>query len=119
MHTDMQTERGTDRRFTDEMVGYEVRADSDSLGHIDRVTFDNEWAVVVSGLFKKHRRALPTWAIRVVDVRNQTVLVGLTKDEIEASPDYDEGVGMEDEQGREIASYYDGLLSGRPHVRAA
>jgi hypothetical protein len=121
MHTDVQTERGADQEFSEEMVDYEVRADDETAGKIERVTFENDWAVVVSGgLLKKHRHAIPAWAIRVVDVRNETVLVGLTKDEIEGSPDYDECVGMEDDQRVAIHAYYDELLRGRPQrVRAA
>ena len=119
MHTDVQTERGAERQFTEEMNDYDVHADGESIGHVERVTFDNEWAVVVSGRIKKHRRAIPAWAIRVVDVRNETVVVGLTADEIEGSPEYDECIGMEDDQGHDIQAYYDSLLRGRPNVRAA
>jgi hypothetical protein len=118
MHSNVQTERGATRRFTDEMVGYEARADG-PIGKVERVTFDGEWAIVATGRVKKHRHAVPAWAIRVVDVRNEAVLLGLTKDEIAASPPYDETIGVEDEQAEHLRSYYDGLLSGRPRVRAA
>src|SRR5262245_52848239 len=101
MHTDVHTERGAERQFTDEMTDYEVQADGESVGTVERATFDNAWAVVVSGRIKKHRHAIPAWSIRVVDVHNRTVVVGLTKDEIEGSPDYDETIGMEDAQGRD------------------
>ena len=121
MHNDVQTERGADQQFTEEMLDYEVRADDETVGKIERVTFENDWAIVVSGgLLKKHRHAVPAWAIRAVDVRNKTVLVGLTKDEIEGSLDYEESIGMEDDQRLAIQAYYDELLRGRPqHVRAA
>jgi len=121
MHTNVQTERGTDQSFTEEMLDYEVRADDETVGKIERVTFENDWAIVVSGgLLKKHRHAIPAWAIRVVDVGNETVVVGLTKEEIEGSLEYDECIGMEDDQRVAIQAYYDELLRGRPRdVRAA
>ena len=119
MQTDTQAERGTTKpSFTDEMVGFEARADG-PIGRIERVTYDGEWAILIQGRLRKHRHAIPAWSVRVVDARNESVLLGLTKDEVEASPPYDECQGVEDEQAQLLELYYNGLLHGRPHVRAA
>ena len=58
-------------------------------------------------------------AVSMPGMMDTILNLGLTKDEVESSPEYDECQGVENEQGELLELYYNGLLHGRPHVRAA
>lgn len=118
MQTHLETEQAS-REFTDSMTGFEARADDAEVGTIERVTFEGGWAVLVQGRLRKQRRVVPAWSIRTVDARNETVHLGLSREEIEESPPYDERLGLEEEQGALFELYYGGLLTGQPKAHAA
>jgi hypothetical protein len=118
MQTELRNARAAGTRFADEMVGYEVRAET-PVGRVERITYDGEWAVVTAGRLVRHRYAIPAWSIRLVDTRNRAILLGLSKEEIEQSPAYDDKAGLEDDYEAALEEYYGELLAGSPQSRAA
>jgi len=77
----------------DDVVGYAVEATDGTIGRIDEATSetDRSYVVVDTGvwIFDK-RRLIPAGLVDSIDHDAHTVRVTLSKDQIEAAPDYDE-----------------------------
>ena len=76
-----------------DVVGYEVEAHDGHIGKIDESTVDagTQHVVVDTGfwIFGK-RRLIPAAAVSRIDHEAERVYVDLSKEQIEAAPDYDE-----------------------------
>jgi hypothetical protein len=96
-----------------EIVGYEVHASDGHIGKVDRASYDvgASQIVVDTGPWIFGRKVLlPAGTIDRVDDAEEKVYVDLTKDQIKASPELDEGTTWEDPAYRErVGGYYSGL----------
>ncbi len=76
-----------------DLVGYKVEAVDGGIGKIDESSVDagGAYIVVDTGpwIFGK-KRMIPAGVIERIDVADETVFVGLTKDQIKGAPDFDE-----------------------------
>ncbi len=102
-------------RPTDNEVGFRVQAADDLLGKVEYVALDGSYIVVDTAPWIFGRRAVvPSAAVAAIDPRRKRVVVDLTKDEIEQSPQWDEERGLDEECLREVRSYYGRLAERRP-----
>ena len=53
----------------------------------------------------------PARAIQEINLDEQSVHVGLTTDEVSASPEYDEQLGVDENCEAKVEEYYGGILS--------
>lgn len=82
-------------RSKDEVIGYDISALDDSVGHVDDFLFDEkDWSI--SLLIIDTRHWLPGKHVMIspqhierVDWDNKTVAVDVTREQIESSPEYD------------------------------
>ncbi|MFD9359967.1 PRC-barrel domain-containing protein [Streptomyces sp. NPDC060031] len=97
------------------LVGFKVEASDGHIGKVDEHTEDvgSSYIVVDTGpwIFGKHV-LIPAGTIVRVDVKEEKILVSLTKDQIKHSPEYDK------DKHRGDAAYRDqlGQHYGRGHV---
>jgi hypothetical protein len=96
-----------------DIVGYEVHATDGHIGKVDRASYDvgAGQIVVDTGPWIFGRKVLlPAGTIDRVDDADGKVYVDLTKDQIKASPELDEGSTWEDPAYRErVRGYYGGF----------
>jgi hypothetical protein len=91
-----------------DVVGYDVEATDGSIGKIDETSTETDTAFVVvdTGFWIFGRkRMIPAGLVTEVDHDAQTVTVTLSKDQVEAAPDYEEFADDEDAKKR-YADYY-------------
>src|SRR6266480_4354049 len=76
-----------------DLTGFKVEATDGDIGKVDEAMHEagGSFVVVDTGpwIFGK-KEMLPAGVIRDVDVDTETILVGLTKDEIKNAPEFDE-----------------------------
>jgi hypothetical protein len=91
-----------------DVVGYDVEATDGSIGKIDETSTEADTAFVVVDtgfwIFGK-KRIIPAGLVTTVDHESKTVTVTLSKDQVEAAPDYEEFADAEDAKER-YAEYY-------------
>ena len=96
-----------------EIVGYEVHATDGHIGKVDKASNDvgASQIVVDTGPWIFGRKVLlPAGTIDRVDDAEEKVYVDLTKDQIKASPELDEGATWDDPAYRErVGGYYSGF----------
>ena len=75
------------------LVGYDVEATDGHIGKIDEASnrAGRAHVVVDTGfwIFGK-KRLIPAGVVQRVDVNDEKVYIGMTKDEVKSAPDYDE-----------------------------
>jgi hypothetical protein len=94
-----------------DLTGFSVEARDGGIGKIDEATYDvgRSYLVVDTGPWIFGRKSvLPAGVVERVDPSDETVFVGLTKDEIKNAPELDEfqGGGLEDTDRERLGSYY-------------
>ena len=93
-----------------EVVGYEVEATDGSIGSVDRATADTDAAYVVvdtaSWIASGRKRLIPAGLVTHVDREAETVTVSLSKDQVRAGPDYEEGIDGDDVMLSPHSDYY-------------
>ena len=98
-----------------DIVGYEVHATDGQIGKVDEASYDvgTSQIVVDTGPWIFGRKVLlPAGTIDRVDDAEERVYVDLTKDQIKASPELDEGTTWEDTAYRNrVSGYYSGFYS--------
>ena len=111
-HTDLWTYRTTLPGTREALVGCDVEARDGSIGKVDEATPDTGRAhiVVDTGPWIFGRKvAIPAGTIERIDVDDKKIFVGLTKDQIKDSPEYDPARFDEDYRMR-LGTYYDPYL---------
>ncbi len=108
MQTDLWTYDSSLQDVTD-LNGFDVEATDGSIGHVDEATFDvgASYLVVETGpwIFGK-KVLLPASVIQRIDLDNRAVQVRLTKEQIKASPEFDENTYMNEDYRKRVGSYY-------------
>lgn len=104
-------------RLTDDLVGYEVEGRDEHIGRVERVSHDGQWTVVSTGRLFGHRYVVPLESVRLVDSESEAILVDLSKDEVQRSPEYDDHAGLDDDGEAALRTYYGGLRVGRSRNR--
>jgi hypothetical protein len=93
-----------------EVVGYDVEATDGSIGKVDRATADTGAAYLVidtgSWITTGARRLIPAGLVTHVDHDAETVTVTLSRDQVRAGPDYEEGVDADDVTLSAHSDYY-------------
>jgi hypothetical protein len=92
-----------------DVVGYGVEAIDGSIGKVDDATDEvgGSYLVVDTGPWIFGRKVmLPAGVIRDVDHEDEKVFVHRTKDQIKASPEFDDSLIRDDEYRGRLGSYY-------------
>jgi hypothetical protein len=102
-----------------DLNGFDVEALDGRIGHIDEATNEiaGSYVIVDTGpwIFGK-KVMIPAGAIERIDLDDRTVHVGLTKDQIKASPEFDAETLRDDAAYRERLGAYYGPFLGDPLV---
>jgi hypothetical protein len=92
-----------------DLTGYDVEAVDGGIGKIDEASYDvgSSWLVVDTGpwIFGK-KVLLPAGVIDRIDIEEERVYVGRTKDQIKNAPEFDESRLRDDAYRSEVGSYY-------------
>jgi hypothetical protein len=92
-----------------DLTGYSVEATDGGIGKIDEATNEvgGSYIVVDTGPWIFGQKSLlPAGVIDRVDRENETVYVGLSKDEIKNAPEFDADRGVDDTYRTEVGGYY-------------
>ena len=108
-----------DPEFADpgELTGYSVEAMDGSIGSVDEATWDTEadHIVVDTGKWIFGRKVLiPAGMIELIDLENQSVHLGLTREQIKNGPEYDESRHAAGGLGADFWSPYDDYYGQYP-----
>ena len=106
------TRTGLDR-LSDEMAGYHVEARDGAIGVVDRVSYSGSCLYLSVGRFRKRRYVIPAGALARIDPERNSILLDVTKEEIEQAPPYDAHRGFDDDHERATGRYYGELLAKR------
>lgn len=99
-------------RTTDSLKGYAIRATDNDLGEIEELFFDDErwgirYLVVKTGSWFNRRRVLISpHSITGFDDHTEAVVVSLTREQVENSPDIDTHQPVSRQMEQEHATYY-------------
>ena len=113
MHADVWTSREGVDLLGDEIVGFDVEAREGTLGKVDHVTYEKTCVVITTSRLFGKRYVVPASSVEQVDLDTQTVLVDLSKEEVENSPEYDAKLGFNDDCESQTGAYYADVLSKR------
>ena len=94
---------------TTDLEGFDVHATDGDIGRIDEATYDvgASYVVVDTGPWIFGKKVLiPAAAIERLDLENRELWLGLTKDRIKGSPEFDESMYRETTYRNDISSYY-------------
>lgn len=90
-----EQERDHHLRSSKEVIGYDIQATNDSIGHVDDFLFDEEdWSirmmvVATSNWWPGKEVLISPRRIDFVSWNDKDVVVKITREEIESSPEYD------------------------------
>lgn len=108
-NTDMWTYRATLIEIDEiDLDGFDVQARDGSIGEVDEATNDvgRQYIVVDTGPWIFGRKVvIPASFIETVDTENRKVVLGLTKDQIKNSPEYDPD-RFDDQYRNDLSEYY-------------
>jgi hypothetical protein len=111
MHAEIWTFREELGPNLKNLKGFKVEATDGSIGKVDESTDDVGGSAIVvdTGPWIFGRKViLPAGTIERIDPQNEMVNVGMTKDSIKNSPEFDEARGWRDPDYREsLGSYYE------------
>ena len=113
MDQDVWTSREGVASLADVMVGFTVEGRDGSIGKVDHVSFGGTCLVVSTGRILGHKYVIPASTVEQIDVDTETIVVALTKDEIESSPEYDDAIGLDDDCEAKVADHYRDLAARR------
>jgi hypothetical protein len=106
--TDVWTYR-TGLGDTTDLDGFDVHATDGDIGNIDEATYEvgASYVVVDTGPWIFGKKVLiPAGAIERVDLENRELWLGLTKERIKGSPEFDESMYRETTYRNDVSSYY-------------
>lgn len=93
-----------------DLTGYRVEATDGAIGHVDEATYavGSSRLVVDTGPWILGKKVmLPAGVVVRVDLLEEAVHIGLTRDQVKDSPRFGEAVSYEDETHRdEVSSYF-------------
>ena len=99
-------------RSTRDVRGYEIRGTDDAIGHVEDFLVDDEtwqvkYLVVDTGNWWFGRKVLvaPDWATRI-SWEERTVHLGLARESIRTSPEWDPGAGVDPEYEARLRDHY-------------
>ncbi len=100
--------------LADDMVGFTVEGrDGESIGKVEHVSYAGTCIIVSTGRILGHKYVVPASWVERVDPGDKAIFVDLTKDEVESSPEYDSGVGFDDDCEATVGDHYRELASRR------
>ena len=102
-YVDQDSWTGTD------IAGFSVEALDGEIGTVDEATYEagGSFLVVDTGPWIFGRKVmLPAGVVTRVDVDSERVHVGLTKDDIENAPEFDDSTYRDDSYQHDLADYY-------------
>jgi hypothetical protein len=109
MRTELWTYRTNLTGMRDDLVGFDVEARDGSIGKVDEATHETGRAFVVvdTGPWIFGRKVvIPAGTIERIDTTDRKVFVGLTKDQIKNSPEFDPA-RFDEEYRTRLGSYYE------------
>ena len=113
MEAEIWTSRTGVTALGDERVGYDVEGRDGKIGMVDRVAYERTCLFVsTSRLFGK-KYVIPAYAVERIDTESETVFVDLSKEEVEASPEYDDDLGFDEDCEARTGTYYAEVLARR------
>jgi hypothetical protein len=115
MHSDVWTYQETTGLGTGvmdptvDLTGFKVEATDGSIGKVDEATYETgrSYLVVDTGpwIFGK-KVMLPAGVIRSIDEADERVYVNRSKEQIEASPEFDDSLASDEAYRDRLGSYY-------------
>jgi hypothetical protein len=113
MDQDVWTSREGLTTLGDEMVGFTVEGRDGSIGKVDHVSFGGTCVVVSTGRILGHKYVIPASTVAQIDLDTETIVVDLTKDDVESSPEYDADIGLDDDCEARVGAHYRDLATRR------
>ena len=113
MQTEVWTAREGVSALADEMVGYDVDGRDGRIGKVERVSYEGTCVFVSTGRLLSKKYVIPAGSVERIDTESKTVVVDLSKEEVENSPEYDANVGFDDDCEANTGAYYSDLLAKR------
>ncbi len=113
MDQDVWTSREGLTTLGDEMVGFTVEGRDGSIGKVDHVSFGGTCVVVSTGRILGHKYVIPVSTVAQIDLDTETIVVDLTKNEVESSPEYDDDIGLDDDCEARVGAHYRDLATRR------
>jgi hypothetical protein len=92
-----------------DLTGYGVEAVDGGIGKVDEASYDvgSSWLVVDTGPWILGKKVLlPAGVIDRIDIEEERIYVGRTKDQIKDAPEFDESTFRDDAYRSEVGSYY-------------
>jgi hypothetical protein len=114
MQQDVWTSREGIVPLSDEMKGFEVEGRDGSLGKVDHVSYTGSCVIVKAGRILGKKHVIPASTVERIDLDEKTIVVDVTQDEIESSPEYDDTVGFDDDCEKRVGAYYTDLPRRTP-----
>jgi hypothetical protein len=108
VQTDIWTYRQNLTDMSVDLVGFDVEARDGSIGKVDEATHDTGRAriVVDTGPWIFGRKVVvPAGTIERIDTTDRILFIGLTKDQIKNSPEFDPDL-FDDEYRSTLGTYY-------------
>jgi hypothetical protein len=110
MYAEIWTYREDLRPNAGDLKGYKVEATDGSIGKVDEATEEVGGSAIVvdTGPWIFGRKVvIPAGAIERIDAEDRVLHVGMTKDQIKESPEFDEQLGWRNDEYRDrLGSYY-------------
>jgi hypothetical protein len=116
MEQDVWTSREGVGALSDEVKGYDVEGRDGSVGKVDHVSYTGSCVIVSTGRILGKKFVIPASTIERVDHDSKTILVDLTQEEIEGSPEYDDQIGFDEDCERRVGAYYREVPTRRTSV---
>jgi hypothetical protein len=112
MQPDLWTARSGVSPLSDELVGLTVEGRDGTIGKVDHVSYEGTCVIVSTGRLLGKKYVIPAWAVERIDPDGE-VVVDLTKDEVEGSPEYDDHAGFDEDCESRVGAYYEDLMATR------
>lgn len=112
MPSEVWTSRSGVTPLSDDLVGLKVEGRDGTIGKVDHVSYECTCMIVSTGRLLGKKFVIPAWAVDRIDP-GEHVQVDLTKDEVEASPEYDDHAGFDDVCEERVGAYYEDLMATR------
>jgi hypothetical protein len=112
MSSELWTARSGVAPLSDELTGLKVEGRDGTIGKVQHVSYEGTCLIVTTGRLLGKTYVIPAWAVERA-VPGEHVIVDLTKDEVEASPEYDEDTGFDADCEARVAAYYEDLMARR------
>ena len=112
MPSEVWSARSGVQPLTDDLTGLKVEGRDGTIGKVSHVSYEGTCLMVSTGRLLGKTYVIPAWAVERVEPEEH-VIVDLTKDEVEGSPEYDDTAGFDEDCESRVGAYYEDIMSSR------